>query len=39
MLQFTTPQQIGAMVVFLCSDGTPTVTDAALSIDGGWIAQ
>lgn len=39
MLQFTTPQQIGALVVFLCSDAARTITGAPLSIDGGWVAQ
>jgi 3-hydroxybutyrate dehydrogenase len=39
MLDFTTPEQIGALSVFLCSDSAKTVTGAALSIDGGWTAQ
>jgi 3-hydroxybutyrate dehydrogenase len=39
MLQFTTPEKIGALAVFLCSDGASTMTGAALSIDGGWVAQ
>ncbi|OYV67037.1 MAG: 3-hydroxybutyrate dehydrogenase, partial [Acidiphilium sp. 21-66-27] len=39
MLEFTTPAKIGAFVVFLCSDGASTITGAALSIDGGWVAQ
>jgi 3-hydroxybutyrate dehydrogenase len=39
MLQFTTPQQIGALVVFLCSDAARTITGAPLSIDGGWVAH
>ena len=39
MLQFTTPQQIGALAVFLCGEGAATMTGAALSIDGGWTAQ
>jgi 3-hydroxybutyrate dehydrogenase len=37
MLQFTTPEKIGALAVFLC--GAATMTGAALSIDGGWVAQ
>jgi 3-hydroxybutyrate dehydrogenase len=39
MLQFTTPEKIGALAVFLCGDGASTMTGAALSIDGGWVAQ
>jgi 3-hydroxybutyrate dehydrogenase len=39
MLQFTTPRQIGALVVFLCGEGAATMTGAALSIDGSWTAQ
>jgi 3-hydroxybutyrate dehydrogenase len=38
MLEFTTPEQIGALAVFLCSDGARTITGAPLSIDGGWTA-
>jgi len=39
MSKFTTPESIGAMAVFLCSDEAETITGAALSIDGGWTAQ
>jgi 3-hydroxybutyrate dehydrogenase len=39
MLDYTTPEKIGALAVFLCSDAASTVTGAALSIDGGWVAQ
>ncbi|HEX3402009.1 MAG TPA: 3-hydroxybutyrate dehydrogenase [Acetobacteraceae bacterium] len=39
MLQFTTPEKIGALAVFLCGDGASTITGAALPIDGGWTAQ
>jgi 3-hydroxybutyrate dehydrogenase len=39
MLAFTTPAQIGALAVFLCSDGAATMTGTALPIDGGWTAQ
>ncbi len=39
MAQFSTPEQIGALTVFLCSDGAKTITGAPLSIDGGWVAQ
>ncbi len=39
MLDFTTPEKIAALAVFLCGDGASTMTGAALSIDGGWVAQ
>ena len=39
LLAFTTPEQIGAMVVFLCGEAAATMTGAALSMDGGWVAQ
>jgi 3-hydroxybutyrate dehydrogenase len=37
--QFTTPEQIAELAVFLCSDAAATLTGAALSVDGGWVAQ
>jgi 3-hydroxybutyrate dehydrogenase len=39
MVQFSTPEQIGALAVFLCSDAAKTMTGAPISIDGGWTAQ
>lgn len=39
MLQFTTPEKIGALTVFLCSEAASTMTGAPLSIDGGWVAH
>ncbi|HEX2939633.1 MAG TPA: 3-hydroxybutyrate dehydrogenase [Rhodopila sp.] len=39
MSRFTTPEQIGGLAVFLCSDAAATITGAPLSIDGGWVAQ
>jgi len=39
MLDFTTPEKIAALAVFLCGAGASTITGAALSIDGGWVAQ
>ena len=39
MLEFTTPEKIGALTVFLCGEAASTITGAALSIDGGWVAQ
>ena len=37
--QFVTPEQIGKLVVFLCSDGAEQITGSAYSIDGGWVAR
>lgn len=37
--QFVTPQQVGALTVFLCSEAATQITGAALPIDGGWVAQ
>jgi 3-hydroxybutyrate dehydrogenase len=39
MRRFTTPEQIGAFCVFLCSDAASTITGTALPIDGGWTAH
>src|SRR6476659_576627 len=39
MLEFTKPESIGALTVFLCSDAAATITGSAYSIDGGWVAQ
>ena len=36
--EFTTPEQIGALAVFLCSDAARTITGVPVSIDGGWTA-
>ena len=38
-MEFVTPEQIGAYIVFLCSDAARTVTGAQIQIDGGWTAQ
>jgi len=38
-LEFTTPEQIGAVAVFLCSDAAAQVRGVALPVDGGWTAQ
>jgi 3-hydroxybutyrate dehydrogenase len=37
--EFATPEQIGQLAGFLCSDGAAQITGAALNIDGGWVAQ
>ena len=34
-----TPEQIGALAVFLCSEAASQMRGAALNIDGGWLAQ
>jgi 3-hydroxybutyrate dehydrogenase len=39
MAQFSTPEQIGALAAFLCSEDAKTITGAPLSVDGGWVAQ
>ena len=38
MAQFSSPEDIGALAVFLSSDAAKTITGAPLSIDGGWVA-
>lgn len=37
--QFATPDDIGALLVFLCGDAARQMTGSSLSIDGGWAAQ
>jgi 3-hydroxybutyrate dehydrogenase len=39
MLQYTTPENIGALAVFLAGDAAATITGSSYSIDGGWTAQ
>jgi 3-hydroxybutyrate dehydrogenase len=39
MLKFSTPEEIGALAVFLCSDGAQTITGVPLPIDGGWVSH
>jgi 3-hydroxybutyrate dehydrogenase len=39
MAAFSTPEQIGAMAVFLCSDAAKTITGTTMSVDGGWTAH
>jgi 3-hydroxybutyrate dehydrogenase len=37
--EFATPEQIGALTVFLCSEDAGQIRGASLPIDGGWTAQ
>ncbi len=39
MLEYTQPENIGALAAFLASDAAATITGSAYSIDGGWTAQ
>jgi 3-hydroxybutyrate dehydrogenase len=39
MLEYTSPENIGALAVFLAGDAAATITGSAYSIDGGWTAQ
>jgi 3-hydroxybutyrate dehydrogenase len=38
-LQFTTPEELGALAVFLCSAAGNNVRGVAWNMDGGWTAQ
>jgi 3-hydroxybutyrate dehydrogenase len=37
--EFATPEQIGALAVFLCSNEAAQIRGAALPVDGAWLAQ
>ena len=37
--QFVTVEQVGALVVFLCSRAAASITGVTLPVDGGWTAQ
>jgi 3-hydroxybutyrate dehydrogenase len=37
--QFVTPDQLGELAVFLCSEAANQVRGAAWNMDGGWLAQ
>jgi len=38
-LQFTTPDELGELAVFLCSPAANNVRGVAWQVDGGWTAQ
>ena len=38
-LQFTTPEELGELTVFLCSPAANNVRGVAWQVDGGWTAQ
>ena len=38
-LQFTTPEQLGEVALFLCSAAAANMRGMSLNIDGGWVAQ
>lgn len=38
-MQFVDPDELGALVAFLCSDHARNITGAAIPVDGGWLAQ
>jgi len=37
--QFVKVEEVAALTVFLCGEGAASMTGAALSVDGGWVAQ
>ncbi|BCT18614.1 TPA: 3-hydroxybutyrate dehydrogenase [Enterobacter asburiae] len=37
--EFVTPEQLGELALFLCSEGAVNVRGAAWNMDGGWVAQ
>ncbi len=37
--RFIKPEQIGAMIVFLCGDNGASMTGEIITMDGGWLAQ
>ena len=37
--RFVRTDELGALAVFLCSDGAASITGAEMKMDGGWTAQ
>ena len=37
--RFATVEEMGALTVFLCTEGAASITGAALPVDGGWTAH
>lgn len=37
--RFSTPEDIGALAAFLCSEAAHNITGTTLPVDGGWTAQ
>ena len=37
--EFATPEQMGALCMFLCSDAAAQIRGVALPVDGAWLAQ
>ncbi len=37
--RFTSPEQIGGLAVYFCSNAASTTTGSAYTIDGGWTAE
>ena len=38
-MQFTTPEELGELAVFFCSQAANNVRGVAWNMDGGWTAQ